>query len=339
MEQQKNIAEIQRKFTVEIDARTLNRITPFDRNELTTAYMKLFSGFAWVNWATGHSLGRAWQTALTQAGTFCEAKNKQNPAAKYLSATYRGHKKYWSRVIMTHPGRDGRGDPADSRMALYREHGMRMIRAAMSQINLILARYNEHTLSVSRADANQSAAPAPAPAPQAAAQQPAPAPAPQAAAQQPAQRHTARQVSAVVEPQPAIAKPQPAIAKSQPAIAKQQPAIVKQQPAIVKPEPAIVKSQPAIAKPQPAIAKQQPAIVKSQPAIAKQQPAIAAGVRHVQPARRPYVPPRVDFVAATERVNARIEQINAARAGFMFRTQIRMFTINNAMQNNIGRAA
>ena len=142
-----------------------------------------------------------------------------------------------------------------------------------------------------------------------------------------------------MKPEPAIVKQQPAIAKPQPAIAKQQPAIAKPEPAIVKSQPAIVKPQPAIVKPEPAIVKQQPAIVKPEPAIVKQQPAIAAGVRHVQPARRPYVPPRVDFVAATERVNARIEQINAARAGFMFRTQIRTFTINNAMQNNIGRAA
>ena len=150
MTNQQNIATAQQKFIIQIDDKTLKRIKPHDRAELVNAYLQLFSGFSWVNWTNGHSLGRAWQTAITQCGAFCESKNKKNPAAKYLNAAYNGHKKYWSQIIMTHKNRENTINQKDEHIKKLREHGMRMIRQAMDKINLILARYNEYTLEINR---------------------------------------------------------------------------------------------------------------------------------------------------------------------------------------------
>ena len=150
MTNQQNIAIAQQKFIIQIDDKTLKRVKPHDRAELVNAYMQLFSGFSWVNWTNGHSLGRAWQTAIMQCGAFCESKNKKNPAAKYLNATYNGHKKYWSQIIMTHKNRENTINQKDEHIKKLREHGMCMIRQAMDKINLILARYNEYTLEINR---------------------------------------------------------------------------------------------------------------------------------------------------------------------------------------------
>lgn len=150
MTNQQNIANAQQKFIIQIDSKTLNRIRPFDRTELVKCYVQMFSGFAWVNWTNKFSLGRAWQTALTQCGAFCEPKNNKNPAAKYLQATFRAHKKYWSQIIMTHKNRENTINPNDAHVKNLRQHGQRMIREAMDKINLILSRYNEYTLDISR---------------------------------------------------------------------------------------------------------------------------------------------------------------------------------------------
>ncbi len=145
MEKQQNVAEFQEKFVIKLDANIAKIVTPFDRRELASAYLQLFSGFAWRNWTNKYSLGRAWQTALEQCGAFIETKNKKNPAAKYLNNVYSAHKKYWSRVIMTHNGRENTINPDDKKIKELRAHSEKMIRAAMDKINLILARYNERT--------------------------------------------------------------------------------------------------------------------------------------------------------------------------------------------------
>lgn len=155
MEKQQNVSEFQEKFVIKLDANIAKIVTPFDRRELVSAYLQLFSGFAWVNWTNRHSLGRAWQTALAQCGTFTETKNKNNPAAKYLNNVYGAHKKYWSRVIMTHDGRDNTINPDDKKIKELRTHGEKMIRAAMDKINLILARYNERTEELVAAQAKK----------------------------------------------------------------------------------------------------------------------------------------------------------------------------------------
>ncbi len=158
MTNQQNIATAQQQFVIQIDSKTLQRIKPFDRAELVKCMLKLFSGFSWVNWTSGHSLGRAWQTALSQCGAFCDTKNDKNPAAKYLKAAAKGHKKYWSGVIMTHKNRENTINPSDPRVLALREHGKRMIRTAIDQINLILARYNEYSLDISMSQQAQQEA-------------------------------------------------------------------------------------------------------------------------------------------------------------------------------------
>ena len=145
MDVQQNVAAAQEKFVINLDADMAKIVSPFDRKELASAYLQMFSGFAWVNWTNKHSLGRAWQTALTQCGAFADTKNKKNPAAKYLKNVYNAHKKYWSRVIMTHRGRDNTINPNDQDIKKLRTHGEHMIREAMDKINLILGRYNERT--------------------------------------------------------------------------------------------------------------------------------------------------------------------------------------------------
>lgn len=143
MNTQTNIAENQEKFIIHVDPQIAKIVSPFDRKELAAAYLQMFSGFAWRNWTNKYSLGRAWQTALAQCGAFCDTKNKKNPAAKYLKNLYDAHKKYWSRVIMTHGARDNLINPDDQEIKKLRAHGERMIRESMDKINLILARYNE----------------------------------------------------------------------------------------------------------------------------------------------------------------------------------------------------
>lgn len=148
MTNQQNIATAQRKFVIKIDHKTSKSINQFDKSELVKAYMQLFSGFSRLNWANGHSLGRAWQTSINQCGAFCQTKNKNNPAAIFLNATYKGHKKYWSQIIMKHKNRENTISATDKDIQQMRQHCHRMIREAMDKINLILARYNEHTLEI-----------------------------------------------------------------------------------------------------------------------------------------------------------------------------------------------
>mgnify|MGYP003288887136 CR=1 FL=1 len=143
MEKQKNIAEFQEKFTIPVPANIAKIVDARDRKILAESYLKLFSGFSWVNWTNGYSLGRAWQTALRQCETFIKTKKANNPALKHLDNTYKSHKKYWSRVIMTHRNSENKISGTSEWVAQMRAYGMQLIREAMDKINLILARYNE----------------------------------------------------------------------------------------------------------------------------------------------------------------------------------------------------
>lgn len=145
MQVQQNIADFQEKFVIKLDAKIAKIVSPTDRRMLAAEYLNMFAGFSWINWTNKYSLGRAWQTALAQCGAFVETKNEKNPAAKYLKNVYGAHKKYWSRVIMTHRGRENVINPDDKQIKQVHEHGVRMVRAAMDKINLILARYNQRT--------------------------------------------------------------------------------------------------------------------------------------------------------------------------------------------------
>lgn len=143
MEVQKNITEFQEKFVVRVPANIAKIVDERDRKILADSYLKLYSGFSWINWTNGHSLGRAWQTALTQCESFINTKKNNNPALKHLRNVFKSHKKYWSRVIMTHRDSGNKISGNADWVAQMRAYGMQLVRQAMDKINLILARYNE----------------------------------------------------------------------------------------------------------------------------------------------------------------------------------------------------
>ena len=138
------IAEQQKKFVIKIDKSIERAIDSATRKKLVDAYMKLFTGFAWVNWTKKQSLGRAWQNALGQCEGFLKTKNKSNPAAKYLDKVSKAHKTYWSRVIMTNKNSPNTINKTPDEIKRLQQYGQKQIREAMDTINLILARYNEY---------------------------------------------------------------------------------------------------------------------------------------------------------------------------------------------------
>ena len=138
------IAEQQEKFVIKIDKSIERAIDSATRKKLVDAYMKLFTGFAWVNWTKKQSLGRAWQNALGQCEGFLKTKNKSNPAAKYLDKVSKAHKTYWSRVIMTNENSPNTINKTPDEIKRLQQYGQKQIREAMDTINLILARYNEY---------------------------------------------------------------------------------------------------------------------------------------------------------------------------------------------------
>lgn len=143
MTNQVNIANFQQKFIINVDAKTAKQVPVEQRKILTQAYMKLFSGFAWVNWTQKHSLGRAWQTALNQCASMVATKNKKNPAARYLNNVCEAHRKYWSRIIMLNPNSENTINKKEDYVKKMHLHGQMMIKQAMDTINVIMARYNE----------------------------------------------------------------------------------------------------------------------------------------------------------------------------------------------------
>ena len=160
MEVQKNIAKFQEKFVVPVPANIAKIVDERDRKILADSYLKLYSGFSWINWTNGHSLGRAWQTALTQCESFINTKKNNNPALKHLRNVFKSHKKYWSRVIMTHRDSENKISGNADWVAQMRAYGMQLIREAMDKINLILARYNERIeeLQIERQNAPEHSA-------------------------------------------------------------------------------------------------------------------------------------------------------------------------------------
>lgn len=143
------IAEQQKTFVIKIDKNIERTIDSATRSRLVDAYMKLFSGFAWVNWTKKQSLGRAWQGALGQCESFLKTKNKSNVAAKYLDKVSKAHKTYWSRVIMTNENSPNTINKTSEETKQLQQYGYKQIREAMDTINLILARYNEYVEEMS----------------------------------------------------------------------------------------------------------------------------------------------------------------------------------------------
>ena len=341
MEKQQNIAQAQEKFVIHLDANIAKIVSPADRKELAVAYLQLFSGFAWRNWTNKYSLGRAWQTALEQCGAFAETKNKKNPAAKYLNNVYNAHKKYWSRVIMTHGGRDNVINPDDEKIKQLRAHGEKMIRSAMDKINLILARYNERVeelVATQAQEKTQMHATAQAQA----------APAPQATPA-PAQAQAQPQMMAM----PAQAKQQNA--KSVAAPAQQSGAFAMVRDAVKRPTTAVadkpvdmpnVVAKPAVAKPvekkpeQPAV---KPVVAqKKEPVVLHKAKSVAAPVKQsgALPAVRDNVKQQhvvkseekvKEFQVAQQRLEISAEQ--RAQLQLKFQQQIQMWQLGQYKQN------
>ncbi len=249
MNTQTNIAENQEKFIIHVDPQIAKIVSPFDRKELAAAYLQMFSGFAWRNWTNKYSLGRAWQTALAQCGAFCDTKNEKNPAAKYLKNVYDAHKKYWSRVIMTHGARDNVINPDDQEIKKLRAHGERMIREAMDKINLILARYNERVEELIATQSKEKAQMHTSAMPQAMAQaaaQERPAVAQAAAQERPAVAQAAKSVAQPAQQSGAFAMVRDAVKRPNAAIADKPVEVPMAKPAQAKPiEQKPVEQKPA----------------------------------------------------------------------------------------------
>ena len=308
MTNQQNIAMTQQQFVIQIDSKTLQRVKPFDRTELVECMLKLFSGFSWANWTNGHSLGRAWQTALSQCGAFCDTKNDKNPAAKYLKAAAKGHKKYWSGVIMTHKNRENTINPSDPRVLALREHGKRMIRTAIDQINLILARYNEYTLDISMSQQAQQES------------------APQAQA---AQNHAQSASQPAPESAPQPARPAPMAAPvAQPA--QQQIAATSEQKETPQAQKmaAAIPAREAAAKP----AVKTVELPQATKAVAKK-PYMAPTATIKQNAqRRPYEKPTVSVRDNPFARQSTIQATKFAQAQTQLKRQINIFAIRNMNQ-------
>lgn len=360
MNTQQNIAENQEKFIIHVDPQIAKIVSPFDRKELAAAYLQMFSGFAWRNWTNKYSLGRAWQTALAQCGAFCDTKNKKNPAAKYLKNVYDAHKKYWSRVIMTHGARDNLINPDDQEIKKLRAHGERMIREAMDKINLILARYNERVEELIATQSKEKAQMHTSAMPQAMAQA-ATQPAMAMAQTAPAQAQSVHQTGAAPAQAPMHALPQAPQQVAQNSVksvaqpAQQSGAFAMVRDTVKKPTTAIadkpvevptVVAKPAQAKPiekkqeQPAV---KPVVTQKQKPIVHHMPkAIAAPVKKsgALPAVRDNTKqPNVvkseekvkEFQVAQKRVEISAEQ--RAKMQIEFQRRIQMWQIGQFKQN------
>ncbi len=354
MNTQQNIAENQEKFIINVDPQIAKIVSPFDRKELAAAYLQMFTGFAWRNWTNKHSLGRAWQTALAQCGAFCDTKNKKNPAAKYLKNVCDAHKKYWSRVIMTHGARDNVINPDDQEIKKLRAHGERMIRESMDKINLILARYNERVEELIATQSKEKAQMHTSAMPQAMAQtqsQPMMAMAQNTPAQAPMHALPQAMAQAVPQEKPAVAQATKSVAQP----AQQSGAFAMVRDAVKRPNAAIadkpvevptVVAKPAQAKPiekkqeQPAV---KPVVAQKQKPIVHHMPkAVAAPVKKsgALPAVRDNVKQQnivkseekvKEFQVAQQRLEIRAEQ--RAQLQIEFQRRIQMWQIGQFKQN------
>ena len=136
------------KLAIKLDKDIAKIIDSSERKKLVDAYLKLFSGFAWVNWTKKQSLGRAWQSALGQCAGFLKTKDKNNPVTKYLNNVADAHKKCWSRVIMTHKDSPNTLDKTPAETEQLQKHGTKLIRESMDVIKLIMARHNVRIMEI-----------------------------------------------------------------------------------------------------------------------------------------------------------------------------------------------
>ena len=146
MTTQVQTAQNQEKFVIKIDKNLAKIIDSDTRKKLTDAYLKLFSGFAWINWTNKQSLGRAWHNALGQCEGFIKTKSPSNPVTKYMKRTYDAHKKYWSKVIMTNQNSQNTLNKPEIEAKQMRAYGIKQIREAMGIINLIYEQFKQYEI-------------------------------------------------------------------------------------------------------------------------------------------------------------------------------------------------
>ena len=149
------------KMIVKIDKDVAKKIDAAERKKLFDSYLKLYSGFAWVNWTKKQSLGRAWQTALVQCEEFLKNKNQNNPVTKYLKNVASAHKATWSRVIMTNKNSPNTLNKSPEEIQQLQQHGKKQIREAMDIINLISAKHLAHTEELNKSKEQSVAKSAP----------------------------------------------------------------------------------------------------------------------------------------------------------------------------------
>ena len=146
MKTQVQTAQSQEKFIIKIDKNLAKIIDSDTRKKLTDAYLKLFSGFAWVNWTNKKSLGQSWHNALGQCNGFIKSKSPANPVTKYLKHVYDAHKKYWSKVIMTNQNSQNTLNKPEIEAKQMRAYGIKQIREAMGIINLIYEQFKQYEI-------------------------------------------------------------------------------------------------------------------------------------------------------------------------------------------------
>ena len=149
MKTQVQTAQSQEKFVIKIDKNLAKIIDSDTRKKLTDAYLKLFSGFSWINWTNKKSLGQSWHNALGQCDGFIKSKNPENPVTKYLKRTYDAHKKYWSKVIMTNQNSQNTLKKPEIEAKQMRAYGIKLIREAMGIINLIYEQFKQYQIEFS----------------------------------------------------------------------------------------------------------------------------------------------------------------------------------------------
>ena len=264
MTTQVQTAQNQEKFVIKIDKNLAKIIDSDTRKKLTDAYLKLFSGFAWINWTNKQSLGRAWHNALGQCEGFIKTKSPSNPVTKYMKRTYDAHKKYWSRVIMTNQNSQNTLNKPENEAKQMRTYGIKQIREALGIINLIYEQFKQYEIefavdktSIKTAEVSKTQSNAPQAQPVAkAAEQTKPQQAKQPAVQMPQAQATAKAQEQVKQPEVQVQQAQPVARVQEQAIpvAKvQEQAKPQQAPKPVQWQYAQIKLQQqvhAIAKPQ-----------------------------------------------------------------------------------------
>lgn len=149
MKTQVQTTQSQEKFVIRIDKNLAKIINCDTRKKLTDAYLKLFSGFAWINWTNKKSLGQSWHNALGQCDGFIKSKNPANPVTRFMGRVHAAHKKYWSKVIMTNQNSQNTLDRPEFEAKQMRAYGIKQIREAMGIINLIYEQFKQYEIALS----------------------------------------------------------------------------------------------------------------------------------------------------------------------------------------------